>query len=594
MSQFVKNVFASCLGMGLALVLIFGIGIFLVVVAAGSSSSGEKVKVSKNSVLHLSFSDPIPEQTNNLPLNPFELETQDILGLGDILAALEYAATDDKIRGIYLNTDSGSNMGLATAATLRNALLDFKKSGKFILAYSKSYSQGGYYLASAADKVYLNQLGGIDFTGFSATIPFFKDLLDKVGVKMQVFYAGNFKSATEPYRLNKMSEQNRLQLREYIEPVYNNFLSDIGASRNKSVAELRDISNGLRIRSASDALTLGLIDAIGYSDDVIADLKDRLSLNENDKLITVSLRDYSKSFSKDRNYKAKDKIALIYAEGSIVDGKGERGNIADAPYVQLLRKIRQDEKIKAIVLRVNSPGGSAMASESIWRELILAKEAGKKIVVSMGDYAASGGYYISCMADKIVAEPNTLTGSIGVFSMLPNASELFEDRLMIHWDSVKTTAHSTGLTPYFDLSPEEQQFMQNFTDDMYETFLKRVADGRQMTRDSVHAIAQGRVWEGVKAKEIGLVDEIGDLSQAIRMAADLAGIETYRISEYPVQKEPLQELIEKITGKGGDDAIRAKILRNELGEYYPFYSQAKEMLQAKGVQARLPWIIEFN
>lgn len=594
MSQFVKNVFASCLGMGLALVLTCCIGVFLIV-AIASSSSGPQVKVSKNSVLQLNFSQAIPEQTNNIPINPLQLETQEVLGLSDILYALDHAAKDEKIKGIYLNLDEGISTGMATATSLRNGLLDFKKSGKFIVANSKYYTQGAYYIASAADKVYLNPLGSIDFHGFSVMIPFFKELLDKAGVKMQVFYAGNFKSATEPYRLTKMSDENRLQLREYIEPVFHNFLTDIGTSRNKPVAALRAIADSLSLRTAEDAVKLGLVDATGYNDDVIRDLKARLELGEKEKLKTVSLRDYTKSYSKDKNYKAKDKIALVYAEGSILVNQGDRGNIIDDKYIKLLRKIREDEKTKAIVLRVNSPGGSAIASENIWRELVLAKEAGKKIVVSMGDYAASGGYYISCMADKIIAEPNTLTGSIGVFQMLPNLSHLSEEKLGVHWDSVKTTNYSTGLNPYFEPAPTEQQFLQQVTNEMYEIFLQRVAQGRNMSRDSVHAIAQGRIWVGSRAKEIGLVDEIGTLDDAIHLAADLAGVENYRLTEYPIQKEPLQELVEKLTGQSSDDnALRAKLIRQELGQYYPYYKEVREMLNMKDVQARLPLLIEFR
>ena len=593
MNQFIKNVFASCLGVALAMVVIFGIGFFMIA-ALASSGSGEQVKVKKDSVLQLTFSEQIPEQTNNVQMNPLQLETQEVLGLNAILETIDHATKDDKIKGIYLNLDNGLSAGVATASTLRDALVKFRESGKFIIAYSKYYTQGSYYLASVADKVYVNPLGGVDFHGFSAMIPFFKDMLDKVGIKMQVFYAGNFKSATEPYRLNKMSDYNRLQMREYLEPVFKNFLTEMGASRNKSAAELRAIADGLKARTADDAVALGLVDATGYADDVIADLKGRMELGEKDKLNTISLGDYAKSFKKSKNYKAKDKIAVVYAEGSILANSGERGTIVDDKYVKLIRKIREDEKTKAIVLRVNSPGGSAIASENIWRELSLAREKGIKVVVSMGDYAASGGYYIACMADKIIAEPNTLTGSIGVFQMLPNAGVLFEDKLGVHWDTVKTASFSTGLNPFFDLAPEEQQFLQSSTDDIYEKFLQRVADGRHISRDSVHAIAQGRIWVGSRAKEIGLVDEIGSLQQAIDAAADMAGTSEYRIDEFPFQKEPLQEMIEKLTGQGDDDAIRTKLIKKELGEYYPYYSQVKEMLNMKGVQARLPVIIDFK
>jgi len=592
MNPFIKNIFASCLGVGLAFLLLGFFGFILIV---GIASTGDQpVKVSSNTVLHLKFNKPIPEQTDNLELNPFDLSQQKTLGLNDILETIEHAAGDDKIAGILLDMESGLGGGVATAASIRGAITKFQESGKFVVAYSKYYTQGSYYVASAAGTVYLNPLGSIDFHGFSAMIPFFKDMLDNVGVKMQVFYAGNFKSATEPYRLNKMSDQNRMQIREYLEPVFNNFLNEMGKSRNKSVEELRAIADELKIRNAEDAVTYGLADRTGYIDEVIEDLKTRMELGEKDNLKTIGLEQYASSFKKSKNMSAKDKIAVVYAEGSIHASDGERGTIVDDKYVKLIRKIRKDEKVKAIVLRVNSPGGSALASENIWRELSLAKEGGQKVVVSMGDYAASGGYYIACMADKIIAEPNTLTGSIGVFSMLPNASELFEDKIGMHWDSVKTTRYSTGLNPFFDLAPEEQKYLQDATDEIYEKFLKRVADGRNMSRDSVHAIAQGRIWVGEKAKQIGLVDEIGSLADAVISAAELAGVDNYRILEYPVQKEPLQEFIEELTGQKDNDGIRSKLMQRELGGYYLHYKEIKAMFEMKGVQARLPLFIDFK
>lgn len=592
MNQFVKNIFSSCLGVTLAFIVVGLIGMLVLAGIAGAAD--QPVKVSDNTVLHLKLNNPIPEQTNNIEISPFTLKEQKILGLYDIVETIEHAAEDDHIEGILLDLGHDVGAGVTTAATIRDAILKFKESGKFVVAYSKYYSQGTYFVASAADKVYLNPLGNIDFHGFSAMVPFFKDMLDKVGIKMQVFYAGDFKSATEPYRLNEMSDKNREQLRAYLVPVFNNYLSEMGKSRNKSVEELRSIADEIKIREADDAVTYGLADEIGYIDDVIDDLKERMKIEDEADLKTVELEEYSASFVKKRNSSAKDRIALVYAEGTILMGDGEKGTIGDDAYIKLLRKIRKDDKVKAIVLRVNSPGGSALASENIWRELTLAKAAGKKIVVSMGDYAASGGYYISCMADKIIAEPNTLTGSIGVFSMLPNASELFEQKLGIHWDSVKTTSYSTGLNPFFDLAPEEKEYLQESTDKMYEKFLKRVSEGRNMSRDSVHAVAQGRIWVGTKAHEIGLVDEIGSLDDALASAASLAGVEKYRLMEYPYQKDALTELIEELTGQDDEDAIRTKILQKELGSFYQTYKQAKEMINMEGVQARLPVILDFK
>jgi len=593
MSQFLKNVFASCLGVGLAFIGLFFIGFFIVAALAGSGGK-KTAAVSDNSVLHLSFKNPIPEQTNNVETSLMSLKSSDVLGLNEIVETIEHAAGDEKIKGIYLNPDFGFGAGLATAATVRNALVKFKESGKFVIANSKYYTQGGYYLASAADEVYINPLGGIDFHGFSAMIPFFKDMLDRVGIKMEVFYAGDFKSATEPFRLNEMTEKNRLQMRAYLEPVYNNFLTDIGASRKMDVATLRGIADGLKVRTAEDALTLGLADKIGYGDEVIANMKERMGVASDKEIKVVSLEDYATSFTKKKDYKAKERIALVFAEGNILMDEGARGTIVDQKYVKLIRELRKDEKIKAIVLRVNSGGGSAIASENIWRELQLAKEAGKKIVVSMGDYAASGGYYIACNADKILAEPNTLTGSIGVFSMMPNASKLFDEKLGIHWDTVKTAKYSTGVNPFYDIAPVEAAQLQYSTEAMYATFLKRVADGRKMTTDSVHQIAQGRVWVGDKAKEIGLVDEIGGLDRAIAIAAELSGLEKYRLMEYPKQIDPMQELLNELTGEGGDKGVHSKAIEKELGEIYPNYRQVKSWLTMQGVQARMPVILNFN
>ncbi|HFA48754.1 MAG TPA: signal peptide peptidase SppA, partial [Bacteroidetes bacterium] len=410
----------------------------------------------------------------------------------------------------------------------------------------------------------------------------------------EVFYGGVFKSATEPYRRTDMSEPNRKQMHQFLQPAYNNFLSDIGESRNKPIAELKKMANELSLGQAKTALANGMVDELGYIDNVIADLKERIGLKEKDKLKTVSLNDYAGSFKKKKNFKVKDKIALVYAEGVIYQDKGDHGNIVDNDYIKILRKIRKDDKIKAIVLRVNSPGGSAIASENIWRELTLAKEAGKPVVVSMGDYAASGGYYISCLADKIYAEPNTLTGSIGVFSMIPNMRELYNDKLGITFDTVKTAKYSNGLNVVYDMDDYEKSVYQNSTNALYETFLKRVGDGRDMARDDVHKIAQGRVWIGSKAKEIGLVDEIGNIDDAIAAASELAGLEKYRIAEYPKQPDPMQEFIKELTGEKDDKGIKTRILQEELGEHYDIYRQVKEVVNMKGVQARLPFVLRFD
>lgn len=591
MNQFFKHVLAAMIGFALATVALGALFFFITLAVAASSKPA--VSVARNSVLHLTLNQPMPEQSNNVEISPFEFTTEVVPGLQASIEAIRRAKTDEKIVGIFINPDPGMALGLASSKALRDALVDFKTSGKWVVAYSKFYTQGAYYIASVADVIYVNPLGTVDLHGFAVVIPFFKELLDKLGIKMQVFYAGDYKSATEPYRLNQMSEQNRLQLREFLEPIFRQYLHDIAKDRNLDPLSLRKTIDTLGIRNAEDAVRYGLADSVAYYDDVLADLRAKIGLKENEAVHTVSLSQYVASYTSTKGT-GKDKIAIVFAEGGIVVGKGERGTIGDDKYVKLLRKLRHDEHVKAVVLRINSPGGSALASENIWHELDLIKNSGKKVVVSMGDYAASGGYYIACGADTIFAQPNTLTGSIGVFSMIPNANELFEEKLGIHLDSVKTTKNSVGLNSFFDLSEDEQNYFEEMTVQVYERFLQRVAEGRGMSRDSVHAIAQGRIWSGEKAREIGLVDAIGSLDDAIAAAAQMTGLKQYRTVEYPILADPIAELIAELTGQDDDQTLKAKILKEELGEFYPYFMHLREIIQTKGPQARLPVMIQWN
>ncbi|MBK6619872.1 MAG: signal peptide peptidase SppA [Saprospirales bacterium] len=589
MGQFFKFMFASCLGVILAGVVLSLVSIGIMVQIAGQANKPKGVK--PNTVLHLSLEQPVPEQTNNLEMNPFDFKNQYILGLSDMVQAIKYAKTDDRVQGIYLDMKQIS-LGSATAGALRQALLDFKTSGKFIYAYSDYYQQGTYYIASAADQIYLNPIGDLDFRGFAMIQPFFKNMLDKIGVNMQVTYAGNYKSATEPFRLTEMSPENREQVREFVESLYDSYLSGIGESRKLTVTELKDIANGWKIRNPEDAVKLGLVDVAGYKDQLMAEMRKKMGLEDDDKIPFLDLADYYMSEEMDQGYSA-DQIAVVYAEGSIQGGEGQPGLITDEQYVKWLEKIRKDDDIKAVVLRVNSPGGSALASENIWRELKLIKEAGKPIVVSMGDFAASGGYYISCMADSIYAEPTTLTGSIGVFSMMPNVEELFEEKLGITFDTVKTGQYSTSLTPFYAWTDPEHQIMQADVNEIYETFLQRVAEGRGMTRDQVHEIAQGRVWTGEKALQLGLVDGLGGMEQALTTAASLAGIDDYWTKEYPVVKDPIKQFME--TFMDDEEDIRSRMISRELGgEYGDLYDYYRDMRSAQGVQARLPFIFRWN
>ncbi len=599
MQQFFKFVFASCLGVLLSMLVLSFLAIALVGGAAASLGSKEPVSVRPNSILELNFNPVFPEKTNNVAQDGFTFENKDVVGLFDVLAAIEYAKTDDDIKGIYLDLD-GVPGGMSTRSNLRDALIDFKESGKFIVAHADFYTQSAYYLASVADDISVHptsMLGGLEFTGFGRQIPFYKNALDKLGVKMEVYYSGQFKSATEPYRLTEMSDQNRRQIREYLGPLYEKFLADISASRDVPVAELKRIANEWLIRDPKDAVTHKLIDRVAYKDEVLDLLREKIGLDDDDKIYKVGLENYVSKAKPSTDFSVKDKIAVIYAEGTITSGKDVPGSVTDDDYGPMIRKIRQDDKIKGIVLRVNSPGGSALSSESIWRELSLATEAGKPVVVSMGDYAASGGYYIACMADKIYAEPTTITGSIGIFSMIPNASGLLQNKIGISLDTLNlaTNASAINSIPFMDHTPKFRSVFQQMTDEGYEQFLGRVAAGRDMTRDEVHEIAQGRVWTGEKAKELGLVDELGGLEEAIAEAKALANLDEYRITEYPKVKDPLQQFMEKwLNPNKASVSAKQAVLQAEMGELYPYYQQLKEMTEMKGPQARMPILMELQ
>ena len=595
MSQFFKFLFASCLGTALALALLTFVGFSMLAGLAGKATEGKKVTVKSNSVLELDFKNLIPEKTNNVQMDPFDLNQKSILGLSDMVAAIRHAKDDPDIKGIYINA-TYVIAGKATSATLRAALEDFRSSGKFIVAYANYYTQGAYYVASVADSVLLNPVGAVDFRGYSSMIGFYKGMLDKLDVQMKIFYAGKFKSATEPFRLDKMSEENKLQVREYLSALYGIYISDVSASRKIPEAELRQVADRFDGRSAETALKARLIDRIAYEDEAFSLMKKKIGLEDKDKLYLVSASDYFENRAKKLDFSTKDKIAVVYAEGTIMDGEGgEPGNIYDVEYVNILRKIRKDDAIKAVVLRINSPGGSVLASENIFREIQLCKQAGKPVVVSMGDLAASGGYYIACQADSIFAEPGTITGSIGVFGMIPILQKTMKDNLGITYDTVRTGKYSAFGTPFYDFSPEESAIIQTRIESVYDDFLKKVADGRHKTREQVHEIAQGRVWPGLKAKEIGLVDDMGGLDRAIAAAAKLSGVEKYRTAEYPRTKTGIEQMIDQLThNKDREDNVKGWLIRSELGEWYPAYKTMRDIRRSQGIQARLPYELIIN
>ncbi len=581
---FIKSTFAAALGFILALI---GIVIFFFMMALLSGPKGPVTK--KSTVLKLDMSIPIPERTNNLKNSgsiPFELGDETTLGLEDLVRAIEHAKTDSKVSGILLSGNYTVN-GSATQSRLRRAIMDFKESGKFVVAYGKFYTQNAYYLASAADEVYLNPLGSVEFRGFSRMTGFYKEAMDKLGIKAQVFYAGKFKSATEPFRYTHMSEPSKLQVRRYMSGLYDVFIEDIAKSRNIPDATLRQYADTLSLKQASVAVKMGFVDSLFYKDQLQANLRHRLELPKKKKKIPVMMMaDYFNSVS--WKQKGKDKIAVVYAEGTIVDGKGDVGKIGDKQYVKILQKIRKDNKVKAVVLRINSGGGSAMASENMWREIELIKEKGIPVIASMGDVAASGGYNMLCNADKVFAEPNTITGSIGVFAMIPNTKDFLNDKLGIYYDTVKTNANATPINGYHPIEGQNALMFQNMIDTMYHTFLSRVAKGRGMTIDAVHEIAQGRVWTGADAKANGLVDEFGDLDAAIAEAKSEASLEKAKIVEYPKIKSKIERLMEDLMGKKMTANMREQMIKEELGDLAPVYEELKELKEVKGVQMRMP------
>lgn len=589
MKEFFKFVFASMVGFVLSFVVL--ILLFVVMVTAIVSSAGKESKadVSANSVLHFLVEHPIIERTNKNPFDQVDLlslDTRKQLGLNDILASIRKAKSDDHIKGIYLDLSTLQG-GLATIEEIRNALLDFKKSGKFILAYSEVYSQSGYYLASVADKVYLNPEGLIDFRGFSSEIAFFKGTLDKLDIEAQVIKVGTFKSAVEPFILDKMSDPNRKQVTAFLGSMYDHFLQGISSARRIPKDSLQNLADNALVRNAGDAVKYKLADGLRYKDQVLAELKTRSGLGQDKKVRSVNLADYTPT-AEEKNLSARDRVAVIYANGEIISGEGNDETIGSDRISRAIRTAREDKKVKAVVLRVNSPGGSALASDVIWREVVLTKKV-KPIMVSMGDLAASGGYYIACAADSIFAQPNTITGSIGVFGIIPNMKNFFNNKLGITFDGVKTGRFADLGTVNRPLTEEERLIIQSEVNQIYSSFTRKVAEGRRRSQSYIDSIGQGRVWSGVEAKNNGLVDRLGNLDDAVRAAAAKAGLEEYRIVEYPSLKDPFQSLFDQST-----DKIRAYLTQRELGESYTYYQQVKSALRSTGIQARLPYSISIR
>ncbi|MCF6365902.1 MAG: signal peptide peptidase SppA [Bacteroidales bacterium] len=585
MKGFFNHVLASMLGTFLVLVFIVIVNLIIIVgmISSIGSLSGEELTIEENSILHLDFKNAVADRSSAKPnFSTFELEKT--LSLRSVTEAIENAKEDDRIKGIYLDL-SILQVGMASVEEIRNALKDFKNSGKFIIAHAEYYTHKSYYLASVADKVYLTPEGIIQFTGLSAQIMFFKSMLEKLGIEPEIIRHGKFKSAVEPFMLDEISDANKEQTLKYIGSIWNTILKGISEERDISVERLNTYADSILIRNDKSSKNLNFVDALKYKDEVLEELK---KLSGNDKLQLVSAINYlssEKDIQKILN-PAEENIAIIYAQGSIISGLGTEKEIGSETLSKAIREARQDSSVKAIVLRINSPGGSSLASEVIWRETVLAQKE-KPFYVSMGDVAASGGYYIACMADTIVAQPNTITGSIGVFGLLFNTKELMND-VGININAVNTNKYSDFGSPARKMSAFERGVIQSTVEDVYSTFITHVAEGRNMTTEQIDEIGQGRVWSGVDAKEIGLVDVLGGLQTTIDLAAKKAGLTEYGIKTFP-EKDKLTMIIEGIL----TDA-KSSFVEEELGNSYVYYKYLKDVVKIQGIQARMPYFVNIE
>lgn len=587
MLGFLKQVFATVVGM-----IIFSlIGFFLLVVIiigiAGAASTEKTPVLESNSVLKLDLNYHVPEKSVSNPLAALGLDDEKprkTLGLYDLCEAIKTAAKDDRIKGIYLPLGLNSS-GLATIEVLREALRDFKKSGKFVYAYGEVANQKAYYLATVADKIFLNPNGGMEVLGFGREIMYYKGALEKLGVEVQDFHCGAFKSAIEPFLRDHMSEPNRQQLTSIYSDVYDQFLVNIGQDRSIDTARLSGIINNLEGMMPDEAQSLHLIDKTAYYDQAVAAMREKLGIGKKTDLNFVDVVKYASTV--DKTTVGSSKIAVVVADGEIKDGEGKDDEVGGERYARLIRKLRKDDKVKAIVLRINSPGGSALASDVMWRELVLAEKE-KPLIISMGDLAASGGYYIACMGDKIFAQPNTITGSIGVFGLIPNAKKLLNDKLGITTDRVSVTRHGAFTLGTNPLDGEEQAMIQRSIERTYMEFKKRVAEGRKKDTAYIESIAQGHVYTGAQGIKLGLVDTIGGLDDAIAYAAKQANLKDYKVKLYPEEKSLLSQLSSNLS------ETNENMLRKELGEeQYRIFRTLQSVKQYNGLQMRLPMELGF-
>lgn len=585
--NFLRNLLAAILGCLVAFGIIF---IMFFVFASLLGSAEDTVTVKENSVLELQLQKPIKDYVGQNAADPFAGLLEKSQGLDEILTAIKVAKNDDDIKGISINNNF-LMAGMAQTQAIRKALEEFKENGKFIYAYGDFYMQKDYYLASVADSIFLNPVGAMDFKGLASEVLFFKDLQEKTGIKMEVIRHGKYKSAVEPFLSNEMSDANRTQIKELIGSIWNSMVDDIAEGRNITPENLNSIADTLGGRTPEYAKASGLIDDILFYDQYEDKLRQALGTTEGEDVNKVLLKDYTTRSNKKGKKRGDDKIAVIFAQGEIMYGEGGPDIIGQGIINEAIIKAKEDDKIKAIVLRVDSPGGSALASDIIWREIELAK-AVKPVVVSMGNVAASGGYYIAVGADKIFAEPTTITGSIGVFGTIPNMTELAAN-IGINAEQVGTNKNSVDYSLFEPMTDNFRNMMQEGIEDIYTVFLQRVSDGRGISMAQADSMAQGRVWSGVDAKRIGLIDELGNLDDAIAEAASMAELEDYGIKKYPKYKSGFEQFMEDFGGA----SIKAKesFIEQEIGhEAYSILKQVKSAMEQKGVQARMPFVLDIK
>ncbi|MFD0941732.1 signal peptide peptidase SppA [Pedobacter boryungensis] len=588
MREFFKYVFATVVGIVISTFIIALLFFFIILGFISSVGEEKAVVVKNNSVLFLDLDQAITERTpENSIIDKFVGGEEKSIGFYDVIKALKAAKTDDKIECVYINV-TAPNSGMATMLEVRNAILDFKKSKKPVIAYSEIYSQGAYYLASAANKVYLNPQGALEFKGFSSELTFFKGALDKLGIEAQIIRVGNYKSAVEPFITTKMSDYNRQQVTTYVGGLYQTFLEGISQTRHISTDSLFMLANDYKIQLPKDALNYKMVDGLRYKDEILNELKNITGKDKKSNLNTVSINDYIANLPSAALSTSKDEIAVIYANGDIVGGEGSDQQIGSERISRAIRKARLDDDIKAIVLRVNSGGGSALASDVIWREVVLSKKI-KPVIASFGDVAASGGYYIGCAADSIFVQPNTITGSIGVFGIIPNFQNLLNNKLGITFDGVKTGKYADIMSVNRPLTAGERFIIQSDVNHVYDSFITRVADGRKKTKAQIDSIGGGHVWIGTDAVKNGLADRLGSFNDAIKAAAKKAKLSDFKVVEYPEKIDPLKGFL-----ASAKENISVFYAKKELGENYLIFKQMQKAIVNSGIQARMDYEVKIK